>query len=97
MIGDNAVKVENIDSVGVIVGRIKRKDCNDESCISDIIMHQEEGRFCNLSVVASENSCKLYKASQKGFDVVISVFCNSESERAKITGLLNAYEIPFQM
>ena len=58
-------------------------------------MLQEEGYFCDLSVVASENSSKLYKSSQKGFDVVISVFCSSDSEHKKITDLLNVYEIPF--
>jgi hypothetical protein len=36
LLGENAVKVENIDSVGVTVGRLKRKDSNDESCLSDV-------------------------------------------------------------
>lgn len=35
------------------------------------------------------------KLSQKGFDVVISVFCSSDSEHKKITDLLNVSEIPF--
>ena len=93
--GDNAVKVENINSEGVIIGCIKRKYPNDESCISDLLQLQDEGHFCNVSVVAREDSRKLCKASQKGFDVVIIVFCDSESELVMITGLLNAYDISF--
>ena len=76
-LGSNAIRVENRNSIGVIIGRVKREDSEDEACMSRLLDFTENKDCCHVTYLASMNSNKSFKSSMEGFIVVIEIISES--------------------
>ena len=95
--GSNAIIVENCDSVGVIIGRVKREKSEDEACMSRLLDFIEDKDSCGVTYVASMHSNKSYKASIEGFTVFVTIISSSESVFNSILDLLSDYDVTYEV
>lgn len=95
--GSNAIIVENCDSVGVIIGRVKREKSEDEACMSRLLDFIKDKDSCRVTYVASMHSNRSYKASIEGFTVSVTIISSSELAFNSIIDLLSDYDVTYEV
>lgn len=89
--------MENSNSVGVIIGRVKREKSEDEACMSRFLDFTKNNDCCSVSYIASMNSDKSYKSSVEGFIVCVTLSSVSESAFNLILDLLSDYDVDYDV
>lgn len=87
--------MENSNSVGVIIGRVKREKSEDEACMSRFLDFTKNNDCCSVSYIASMSLDKSYKSSVEGFIVCVTLSSVSESAFNLILDLLSDYDVDF--
>ena len=95
--GCHAIIVENRDSIGVIIGRVKREKSEDEACMSRLLDFIKDEDSCHVRYVASMHSNKSYKSSIEGFTVSVTIISSSESAFNSVLDLLSDYDVDYEV
>ena len=90
--GPFAVKVENSDNPGLIIGRVKRHSSDDEACMSALINYLNSNLY-TVVYIALSNSEKSYRSSMNGFDVCVKLTCNLQSDYDALLVFLSGYDV----
>ena len=85
--------MENSDCSGVIIGRIKRQNSDDEACITTLLNFLSMESNCRVSCIAAMDSDKSYRASICGFDMYVNIISTSEIELHPILELLSGFDV----
>ena len=90
--GASAVKVENSDNPGVIVGRVRRHSSDDEACMSALLEHLSPNLH-TVAFYASTDSDKSYRSSMNAFDVCVKISCNHQCDYDALLIFLSGYDV----
>ena len=90
--GPFAVKVENSDIPGLIIGRVKRHSSDDEACMSALIDYLNSNLY-TVVYIALSNSEKSYRSSMNGFDVCVKLSCNLLCNYHALLVFLSGYDV----
>lgn len=91
--GESAIKVENENNPGVIIGRIKRKKSDDEECMSSILDNVMNIESCTIICTAAMESDRSYRSSTNGFVAFIDITCASEFELKSVLSITSKYNV----
>lgn len=92
-VGQNAVTIENEDNIGVIIGRIKRFQSDNETCISKLLVIIDNDPSSSISFVAAMDSDNSYMASLNGFDIFVNVVSTSREGLDVIINFLQEFNV----
>ena len=76
---------------------MKRKDSEDEACMSRLLDFTKNKDCCRLTYLASMDSDKSYKSSIEGFIVSVTLTSISDSVLNSILDLLSDYDVDFDV
>ena len=93
LIGKSAIRVENADNPGVIIGRVRRYTSDDEACMSDILNAAIIIETCMITCTAAEESDRSYKSSLNGFLIYVDIVCASDLELNFVISSTAKYDV----
>ena len=93
LISKSAVIVENVDNLGVNIGRVRKYSSDDEACMYDILNAAIKIESCMITCTEAAESDKSIKSLLNGCLIFVDIVCASDSELNFVTTCTTKYDV----